>query len=143
MKLSDIQETVRSIVANCPYFAGDMVLLDDGRISDVSNTFLADPGFLVIIGPVTDTRLEAGARGVTLVRASLVVELWENPEVNPTRGAKDMLSAVSEVVVAITEFRDGNGSIHFEPAADLVQLVATEPGLRGYWVSFSKLVQLS
>lgn len=143
MNLTAVQSTVRDIIANDPFFAGELVLADDGRINDTLERQLASRGFAVVVGPVLSVDRVQGAQGTQLVRATLLVEVWENPEQNPSQGDIDSLGAVVHAIAAVTEYRPGPGDSRFDVGSVPVEIIANESDRRGYIVTFSKSAQLS
>lgn len=143
MNLTSVQSTVRDLIANDPFFAGELVVVDDGRIQDTLERQLASRGFALVVGPVLEVERVQGAQGTHLVRATLLVEVWENPEQNPSQGAIDSLSAVVHAIAAVTAYRPGPGDSRFEVGPVPAEIIANQPGQRGYIVTFSKTAQLS
>lgn len=141
MNLTEIQAKVRDLIVADPLFAGELVVADDGRINETFERHLASRGFAVVVGPVIGTQPIEGAQATHLVRAELLVELWENPEQNPSQGAIDSLAAAVHVIAAAAAYRAGPGDPRF--TAGPIEIIANEPGRRGYIVTLYKIAQLS
>ncbi len=143
LKLNDLQAKVWEIVSAVSSLASEVVITDDGTKHDEIETALAGRGIVVVVGPVTSAEVMSQANGLGIVRANLAVEVWENPEQNSQYAQKNAVSIAAQIAVVIAGWTPSRGECCFEIGDNAVELIASQPGLRGYAVSVSKPVQIS
>lgn len=142
LTVSTLRAKVAEILGGVSALTGETVMVDDGRQNSQFEETLADRGIAVIVGPIMDLKQEVDDPGIPLVKASFVVEFYENPERNPHAAAKNILEVISASVIALIRWDPGNGEYQFEADPELCGLIADAPGQRGYVCLFSKQVVL-
>lgn len=143
LHLDELQTKVGEIASTVPALASETVIIDDGTKHQAIEEALEARGIAVVVGPVTSARLVDQAHSVALLEAELAVEVWENPEQNAQVALKDPLTVTDAIAVELLAWVPTPGERGFMLGTPAISLVGSQPGLRGYLVNITKLVQIA
>lgn len=142
LRLTELQSKVAELVAEIPTFAGGHVLTDDGLQGEAMEAALNENGIVIVVAPVTSVRTVDQTTACGIVEAAIAVEVWENPEVNSQQAETDIIELLVSVSLAVITHEPERGEAGFKYADGHIELLASEPGLRGYSANFTKTVSL-
>jgi len=142
IKLEDLQEHARGLIAANAYFSGETVLAELGLSSDDRESALNTRGFCISVLPIDEGRKSSQGAGAAVKSVSVVCLLEIQPKVNAGTGGagKDIYQALRAVESSLLGYSPVNPSDRYSVHERAWDFSDHDPGLLAYLQNFIKLV---
>lgn len=142
MKWRDLQGQAASAIRASTSLAGVMVIEDDGTIEQAAEKQLREIGTVIVVGMPDDFQASDHGPKASVGDVRIVVEVIQNPTRNAARPVRrNLVEDLGEVTLAMIYSPGEFGQVGFR--LDGFTMVANEPGLIVYAVTFSRRCTLS
>lgn len=134
--ITEVQAAAQAAIAAASYFAGKVVLLDNGKIQKQEEAAINDEakGECVVVGPLEGADAVGQGSGAALVDVGIGVRYKVNPHISDT----DPLEMMKKGTAALLAYSVTDKRNNFRLAGEFLTLWTEDPGLREYLAFYIK-----
>ena len=142
IKLEDLQEHARGLIAANAYFAGETVLAELGLSNDDREKALQTRGICVSVLPLDEGRKSSQGAGAAVKSVSVICLLEIQPAVNASASGaqKEIYRAIRAVEASLLGYAPTNPTDRYSVNERAWDFSDHDSGLLAYLQNFTKLV---
>lgn len=136
--ITEVQQAAKDTIQAAAYFAGKVVLLDNGAIQAHEEEALDASGECVVVGPVLGADLSGQGSGAGLVIVGIGVQY----KINPAKSQTNVLEMLKKGTAALLAYSVNDKRNNFSLAQGFFELWLDDQGVRAYQAFYEKLAAM-